>query len=76
MINVKALLNLYTQFKQNPTQFLSQINVPNEYMNDPQGAIQYLMNNGKITQDQFNAANNQLKQLQNNPIFSQLFNKK
>lgn len=76
MINVKALLNLYTQFKQNPTQFLSQINVPNEYMNDPQGAIQYLMNNGKITQDQFNAANNQLKQLQNNPMFSQLFNKK
>lgn len=75
MINVKALLNLYTQFKQNPTQFLSQINVPNEYMNDPQGAIQYLMNNGKITQEQYNFANNQLKELQNNPLFKQMFNK-
>ena len=75
MINVKALLNLYTQFKQNPTQFLSQINVPNEYMNDPQGAIQYLMNSGKITQEQYNFANNQLKELQNNPLFKQLFNK-
>lgn len=75
MINVKALLNLYTQFKQNPTQFLSQINVPNEYMNDPQGAIQYLMNSGKITQEQYNYANNQLKELQNNPLFKQMFNK-
>ena len=75
MINVKALLNLYTQFKQNPSQFLSQINVPNEYMNDPQGAIQYLMNSGKITQEQYNFANNQLKELQNNPLFKQLFNK-
>jgi hypothetical protein len=75
MINVKALLNLYTQFKQNPTQFLSQINVPNEYMNDPQGAIQYLMNSGKITQEQYNFANNQLKELQNNPLFKQMFNK-
>jgi hypothetical protein len=75
MINVKALLNLYTQFRQNPTQFLSQINVPNEYMNDPQGAIQYLMNSGKITQEQYNFANNQLKELQNNPLFKQMFNK-
>ena len=75
MINVKALLNLYTQFKQNPTQFLSQINVPNEYMNDPQGAIQYLMNSGKITQEQYNYANNQLKELQNNILFKQMFNK-
>jgi hypothetical protein len=75
MINVKALINLYTQFKQNPSQFLSQINVPNEYMNDPQGAIQYLMNSGKITQEQYNFANNQLKELQNNPLFKQMFNK-
>jgi hypothetical protein len=75
MINVKALINLYTQFKQNPSQFLSQINVPNEYMNDPQGAIQYLMNSGKITQEQYNFANNQLKELQNNPLFKQMINK-
>lgn len=73
MINIKALLNLYTQFKQNPSQFLSQLNIPNEYMNDPQGAIQHLMNSGKITQEQYNFANNQLKELQNNPLFKQMF---
>lgn len=73
MINLKALFNMYSQLMQNPNQFLSQLNIPNEYANDPQGAIQYLMNNGKITQDQFNMANNQLKQLQNNPLFKQIF---
>lgn len=75
-MNVKALFNAYTQLMQNPNQFLQKMNIPIEYSNDPQGAIQYLMNNGKITQADYNNANNQLKQLQNNPMFSQLFNKK
>lgn len=75
MMNIKALFNAYTQLMQNPAQLLQQLNIPQEYVNDPEGAIQYLMNNGKITQQQYNNANNQLKQLQNNPMFNQLFNK-
>lgn len=75
MMNVKALFNAYSQLMQNPAQLLQQLNIPQEYVNDPQGAIQYLMNNGKITQQQYNSASNQLKQLQNNPMFNQLFNK-
>lgn len=74
-MNVKALFNAYTQLMQNPNQFLQKMNIPVEYSNDPQGAIQYLMNNGKITQADYNNANNQLKQLQNNPMFKQFFNK-
>ncbi len=74
-MNVKALFNAYTQLMQNPNQFLQKMNIPVEYSNDPQGAIQYLMNNGKITQADYNNANNQLKQLQNNPLFKQFFNK-
>ena len=73
MMNVKALFEAYTQLMQNPTQVLQKLNIPQEYANNPQGAIQYLMNNGKITQEQYNMANNQLKQLQNNPMFKQLF---
>lgn len=73
MMNVKALFEAYTQLMQNPTQMLQKLNIPQEYANNPQGAIQYLMNNGKITQEQYNMANNQLKQLQNNPMFKQLF---
>lgn len=75
MINIGNLFNMYSQLMQNPTQMLQKMNIPTEYVNNPQGAIQYLMNTGKITQDQYNSANNQLKQLQNNPMFKQYFNK-
>lgn len=75
MMNIKALFEAYTQLMQNPTQILQKLNIPQEYANNPEGAIQYLMKNGKITQQQYNNANNQLKQLQNNPLFKQYFNK-
>ena len=75
MINIGNLLNMYSQLMQNPTQMLQKMNIPSEYANNPQGAIQYLMNTGKISQEQYNNANNQLKQLQNNPLFNQYFNK-
>lgn len=75
MINIKALFNVYSQFLQNPNQLLQQLNIPQECIKDSQSAIQYLMNNGRLTQEQYNYANQQLKQLQNNPLFRQLFNR-
>lgn len=75
MMNIKNLFNMYSQLLSNPNQVLQQLNIPQEYANNPQGAIQYLMNNGRISQEQYNNANNQLKQLQNNPLFRQYFNK-
>ena len=74
-MNIKNLFSMYSQLLQNPNQILQQMNIPQEYANNPQGAIQYLMNNGRISQEQYNNANNQLKQLQNNPLFRQYFNK-
>lgn len=72
-MNIRNLFNMYSQLLSNPNQVLQQLNIPQEYANNPQGAIQYLMNNGRISQEQYNNANNQLKQLQNNPLFKQLF---
>ena len=66
-------MNMYSAFIQNPERLFQQYNIPTEYINDPQGAIQYLMNNGKVTQEMYNNANNQLKQLQSNPMFKQYF---
>lgn len=74
-MNIKALMNMYSAVKQNPEKLFQQYNIPTEYLNNPQGAIQYLMNNGKITQEQYNNANNLYKQLQNNPMFMQHLNK-
>lgn len=74
-MDIRSLFQAYAQLRQNPSQFLQKFNIPQEYMNNPQGAIQYLMNNGKISQEQFNNANNQLKQMQDNPMFRQFFGK-
>ena len=48
----------YGQFQQNPMQFLAQrgLNIPQQYQNDPNQAIQYLMSSGKLTQQQYNWA--------------------
>lgn len=73
MMNMKVLFEAYTQLMQNPTQFLQKLNIPVEYANDPNAAIQHLMKSGRISQEQYNNANNQLKQMQNNPMFKQFF---
>lgn len=45
----------YNRFKQNPMKFLAdrQINIPQEYMNNPEQAVQYLLNSGKMSQSTF-----------------------
>ena len=47
-------LNEFQSFMSNPIQFMAQrkLNIPQQYLNDPNGAIQYLMNTGRIPQDQ------------------------
>ena len=75
MMNIKALFQAYAQLRQNPSQVLQQLNIPAEYASSSEDAIQYLMNTGRISQKQFNDANAQFKQLQNHPMFKQLFKK-
>ncbi len=57
--------NVFAQFMQNPIQWLAQkqIDVPAEYRNDPHGAVQYLLNTGKMTQDQLNVLTQKANQL-------------
>lgn len=58
--NNNPVMSQFNSFVQNPMQFLLQrnINVPQQYMNDPQGAVQYLLNNGTMSQDTFNSIRN------------------
>ena len=74
--SMQAMMQQFQQFRQNPMQFMMQrnMNIPQQFQNDPQGAIQYLMNSGRITQDQYNTANRMARQIQNNPMFQQLMN--
>lgn len=50
------IMTQFSQFKQNPMQFLTnrKINIPKEYANNPQQAVQYLLNNGQISQESLN----------------------
>lgn len=44
-------------FKNNPFEFLARkrgINIPQQFANDPHGAVQYMLNNNQISQDQLN----------------------
>ena len=67
-------LNDFQSFMSNPIQFMAQrkLNIPQQYINDPNGAIQYLMNSGRITQDQYNRAVNMSNQLQKDPNFMKM----
>lgn len=47
------LVQAYNQFSQNPFAFIAQrkgIDIPMEYRNDPQQAVQYLLNSGQMNQ--------------------------
>ncbi|MBR5677624.1 MAG: hypothetical protein IKX20_05765, partial [Paludibacteraceae bacterium] len=45
---------------------------PQSALQSPQGLIQYMMNSGGISQEQYNNAAAQAKQLQCNPQFMQM----
>ncbi len=69
-------LNEFQSFMSNPIQFMAQrkINIPQQYLNDPNGAIQYLMNSGRITQDQYNRAFDPIKQMKMKMIMHKIHN--
>lgn len=49
-------MNQFNAMRNNPIQFLASkgLNIPQQYANDPKGAIQYLMNNGQMNQGTLN----------------------
>ena len=60
--NVMQDFNL---FRQNPMQYLlsKNINIPQDLQQDPKGAVQYLLNNGQMTQEQFNSLNSMVSRM-------------
>ena len=51
------LIEQYNSFKQDPFMFMLQnrgINVPEQYRNNPEEAVKYLVNSGQMSQEQLN----------------------
>lgn len=67
------LLGAIMQMRQNPQQFFQSVGIPAEHMNSPQDAIQYLMNTGRVNQQQYQQAQAMVNQMQNNPMFNGIF---
>jgi hypothetical protein len=72
--SLKNMMGKFRGFMQNPAQFMLQnkLNIPQQYMNNPNDALQYLMNTGKLSQEQYDWAMNQASHIQKNPEFMRM----
>lgn len=69
MFNIGNVMQMYSQFMQNPMSLLGRrFNIPQNIQN-PQDIIQHLLNSGQVSQDQVNQA----MQMRNNPQIRNLF---
>lgn len=59
------MMQQFQGFMQNPMQFLIErkINIPEQYQNDPHAAVQYLLNNGSMSQETLNKLFTQAQQM-------------
>ena len=73
--NMQNLMGQFQRFIGNPMGFMMQqkLNIHQEYLNDPNAAIQYLMNNGQMNQQQYNQLQQMAKQIEKDPTFIQRF---
>ena len=52
---------------------LGRSGISQEALQDPQAAVQAMLNSGQMTQEQFNQLQQMAKQIQSNPVFMQMF---
>ena len=68
-------MQAFMQFMNNPAAFFQSRGMqmpPQSALQSPQNLIQYMMNSGGISQQQYNNAAMQARQLQTNPQFMQM----
>lgn len=69
------MMQAFTQFVQNPGAFFQRRGMqmpPQSAMQSPDGLIQWMLNSGGISQQQYNQIATQARQLQQNPQFMQM----
>lgn len=61
----QGMMGQFNSFMQNPMDYLLQrkINIPQQYKNDPHGAVEYLLNNGQMSQEQLNSLMKRAQQM-------------
>ena len=64
-MNINGLMGQFNGFMSNPMAYMLQhkLNIPQQYMNNPQQAIQYLMNTGRVNQQMYDNAVRQANEI-------------
>ena len=73
MINLPMLFNQLQGLLMNPAQFLASRGMPQDALQNPQQAVQNLLNSGRMSQEQFNQFQQTARQIQNMPQFKNMF---
>ena len=73
MINPAGVFNALQGALMNPAPILAKMGLPPAALQNPQQAVQELVNSGRMSQEQFNNYRQMAIQLQNNPQFRQFF---
>lgn len=50
------IMQMLAQLKGNPMAVLGKYNIPQNIANNPQAVVQHMMNNGMVSQEQFDTA--------------------
>lgn len=76
MVNIQQFMGEFQRLAANPQQYVMQrFGIPKEMASDPNAILQNLMNSGKVSQEQINAAQSMASQIQRNPLFTQMMNR-
>ena len=69
--SMQGMVGQLQQFMGNPVGAImsKKMGIPQEYMNNSDEVIQYLMNTGKLSQAQYNELNKKAKEIKKNPEF-------
>lgn len=72
--SMQGFMNQFCSFMQNPVGVMAQrkLNLPQNWQQDPNGAIQNLLNSGQMSQQQYDQLRQMAGQIQANPQFSQM----
>lgn len=76
MNNPMQVMMQFKQFMRNPQQYMQSMGIPAGSIQNPNQIIDYLMKNGKISQQDYNRAAQAAGELKNNPQFQQMLNGK
>lgn len=71
------MMRQFNGFMGNPLQMMmkNKLNVPSNIQKNPSAILQYMMDNGMLSQSQLNQASKMAQQIKSNPQYSQFFKK-